>query len=272
MKMRKLAAPTSWDALLKQLWAGVLDRYSSEHRPYIAYRGLGKDFGDLRTGIQRLSDPHTHTGDTLRWLERRLVTTFGTYARDRLPDVFSDWDVLLLGQHYRLPTRLLDWTASPYVALFFATEEEKHLDAEGVIWCVYRHKTNKYLSSSLRRALKDQGGELFTLQTLKRRFTEGLHAFDKNRPSAPLWFEPPSIDTRIVNQYAYFSLMPGIETRQCEWFSRHSHTYRGVRVPSSMKREIRRRLDVINITERTIYGGLEGIARWLRHYYGGWRP
>jgi hypothetical protein len=266
--MNILNIPNTWDELNASLWRGSLDSYG-HYRPRIAFRGMAEDYGNLRTSLQRIGGPgKLHPASELSWRERRIIETFSTYARESLPAGFTDWDVILLGQHYRLPTRLLDWTSSPYVALFFATEDMAKFDRDGIVWCVSRVDTINTLPELLKQHLDSQSAKLFLLETLRTAFPGGLRQFDRDVPEeALIWFEPPSVSPRIVQQFALFSMMSGVDSEHWNWLQKHPTLHWGVPVPASLKMEIRQRLQVMNVTERTVYQGLEGIARWLGSFY-----
>ena len=56
------------------------------------------------------------------------------------PSPVSEWEWLTIMQHYQVPTRLLDWTESPLVALYFAIEN--HLDKDGALWILDPERLN----------------------------------------------------------------------------------------------------------------------------------
>jgi hypothetical protein len=82
-----------------------------------------------------------------------------------------------------------------------------------------------------------------------------------------LFFEPPSLDDRIVNQYALFSVMSDATQRFDEWLEGHEYTYNRIVIPGRLKWEIRDKLDSLNITERVLFPGLDGLSRWLKRWY-----
>lgn len=261
--------PKDWNDLNSMLWQRSIDSNTGKFKPYIAFRGLSEEY-DLKTSIQRLKDrrsPNSLEPIELAWRERRMIDTFRMYAQEHLSRNASDWEVLLLAQHHRLPTRLLDWTLSPFVALFFATENTAKWDKDGIIWCVSRLETTKLLPVELQVILKNNKSTLFSLEILQNHFPSLVQFDDVPKPTL-IWFEPPSINPRIINQYALFSVMTGVETSQTEYFENNPGLAWGVPIPKELKPEIHDRLQVINITQRTIYPGHEGISLWLKAFYG----
>jgi hypothetical protein len=82
-----------------------------------------------------------------------------------------------------------------------------------------------------------------------------------------LFFEPPSIDDRIINQFAFFSVMSEPTVRLDEWFRQHPGIARRIIIPAGLKWEIRDKLDQSNVTERVLFPGLEGLTAWLKRHY-----
>jgi hypothetical protein len=94
-----------------------------------------------------------------------------------------------------------------------------------------------------------------------------LRAFDRlGRRPFVVFLEPPSLDPRIVNQFALFSLMSSPRATLDEWLATHN-VARQIRVPAALKWEIRDKLDQLNINERVLFPGLDGLSRWLTRYY-----
>jgi hypothetical protein len=249
------------DALYEGSWSPGLQRYRS---PF-AFRGLPLDDLSLASSLVRLAEPGARQTDVRR-LELSLLRNFRKYAHAEARGTDSIWDWLALGQHRGLPTRLLDWTYSPLVALHFATESPIEFDEDGVVWCVNFVEANKRLPRQLRQLLQTEGSDTFTVEMLGR--FETLRAFDAlSRQPFVVFLEPPAIDRRILNQHALFSLMSSPTATLDDWLQEHPKLCRRVVIPAALKWEIRDKLDQANVNERVLFPGLDGLSRWLTRYY-----
>lgn len=250
----------SWRELHECLYEGSWQDYLGRYRSHYGFRGLQNVDYDLKTSLMRL-------GDGCEAVEAPLLRTFKKYAKRDITYNDSEWNWLALAQHHGLPTRLLDWTYSPYVALHFATANVERFDLDGVIWCLDHVKVREFLPDTLKAILKEERADAFTVEMLN----EGnvtLESLDKLSPEPFVMFlEPPSLDDRIVNQFALFSLMSHPTALLNHWLAAHPDLYRKIIIPASLKWEIRDKLDQANISERVLFPGLDGLSQMLKRYY-----
>jgi len=246
------------DSLYEGSWNPGLQRFRS---PF-AFRGEGRADRGLTSRLLRLANGHADA----RRLEQALLRNFRKYAHRAAAPGDSIWTWMALGQHRGLPTRLLDWSYSPLVALHFATEHPADLDTDGVVWCVNFIEANARLPPRLKRMLEREASDTFTADMLSRFGT--VSAFDTlTREPFVVFVEPPAIDDRIVHQLALFSLISSPAAALDDWLRDRPELYRRVVVPARLKREIRDKLDQANINERVLFPGLDGLSRWLTRYY-----
>lgn len=250
------------DLIFEQTYNAAIDRTRSSY----FYRGMRNVSYNLVTSLSR------NCKDAYVELERPLLENFINYVRNEDPTINeSIWKAMVIGQHYGLPTRLLDWTHSTLVALHFANSEDE-LDKlsrrDCVVWRIDLRDLNRNLPPKYKDYLDRKNTFVFPLDGLTE-IAENIEQYDADMGAdAMVCFEPPSLDQRIANQYSFFTAIPSGITNLEEFLDTHTeHTVKYV-IDKSLRWELRDILDQFNVNERMIHPGKAGIAKWLaRHYY-----
>ena len=248
---------TDWPMLMNVLFhdskAEDLDRFRSSY----VYRGLQDSNYNLSTALNRLGESH---------LEKHLLRNFKKYAQ-MTGENKSIWNWLALAQHHGLPTRLLDWTYSPLIALHFTCSNFMSFEKDGAIFAVNYVDTKPYLPKKLADIIEEEGSHVFTADMLDRGAKSLLELQQLKPAPFPVFFEPPSISERFVNQYALFSMLSNPNIILSDWLPQANVRSFKIIIPAHLKWEIRDKLDQSNINERVLFPGLDGLARWLKRHY-----
>lgn len=252
--------PQTFDELMAQLYAIPVDRHGRRRSDFV-YRGVDVSNWHLQTSLQRLGPSYVD-------VEEPLLRNFIKYCIDRGLASQTLLYKLAFAQHHGLPTRVLDWTTSPKVALHFAVGDETHYDKDGMIWSVDVTRIKSILPSKLLEILEGNRAFLFSVDMLEKvNSLKDLDGFGSCGPFL-LFFEPPSLDARIVNQAAILSVMPGANLDLEEFLMEHDEAVMRVIIRKELKWEIRDKLDQDQVNERMLFPGEDGTARWLKRYYG----
>ncbi|AIF48139.1 hypothetical protein HY57_13155 [Dyella japonica A8] len=209
------------------------------------YRGISDESYELISSLGRKTGENT--GGDVSTLERSLMTEFRRLTVPLLVNPpRTDFEWLFLAQHYGLPTRLLDWSTNPLVALYFAAAEGDTTD--GAFIHVQTAVTDQY-------ELFDPSTAQFTVE--HRAKPMGLFALQPHQGTV-IFVRPRYSDARYLNQKSVFACpadpftplrIPGIST---------------ITIPAKWKPEIRKRLRVLGISTSHIYPGLAGAASEIK--------
>ena len=137
----------------------------------------------------------------------------------------NDMEFLFLAQHYGLPTRLLDWTYNPLIALYFACCS--HNDKNGVVFQSYPFSHKVYSPDY-----------------------DDILNFDSYT-----YLIPNITDVRYKNQNGLFVLYPE------PWKDNFSHISIRFIIPSGVKKNIIEKLHKIGINQSFIMPSLDSLCR-----------
>lgn len=139
---------------------------------------------------------------------------------------------------------------------------------DSVLWKIDIEEFNSLLPINYSVALNREKAYLFTIEMLSK-IVNDLDEYDNDmQDNAMVLLEPPSIDQRIINQYSYFSIIPS-QIQDIEYFL-DAKTFKTEKyvIDRHLCWRVRDMLDQMNINERIVYPGLDGLSSWLkRHYY-----
>ena len=248
--------------MMEQVYRPDLKRYRSLH----IYRGMSNVDFDIVPSLRRVCK---HKAEQL---EPVILSNFTKYAALEDPSIeTSIWRQMILGQHHGLPTRLLDWSFSPLTSLHFALTEHNLDEMEthdSIVWRIDVNELHALLPEKYQRIMEKSQTTVFSLKMLQEA-CDSLEEYDAEMAdSAMLIVEPPSIEQRIINQYSFFSIVP-MGMRDVVRFL-DAYTDKTVRyiLKKEIRWQVRDLLDQLNVSERIVYPGLDGLSRWLaRHYY-----
>src|SRR3954471_6366395 len=218
--------PRSWRELDEAITDSEFGRHPAHARSTLVFRGLSRSCYSNVSSLARLDGDYPA-------VERHLIRNFRKYAHQAAPGP-TTWDWVALGQHHGLPTRLLDWTFSPLVALHFATATWP--EDEAVLCAVDVREAHARLPGSLREELDAERMLLVTTELLARHAPEpqDLDRLQEDEPFA-LFFEPPSLDERIVNQAAVLSVISDATCHMEQWLDAHPDAWRAWRISPELK-------------------------------------
>ena len=191
----------------------------------------------------------------------------------------NDWNNYFLMQHYGLNTRLLDWTESALVAIYFAVEDYSNPD-DSKIWILNPHKLNKSTSKLIKGFETGFSVIYFPQDTEKKNLfdndrkldLDGLHRkylmmdFENDEKAYPLAIYPYLFDERMKVQKACFTIF-GNQVNGLLNNPEKESFLKEIIIDGNKKKEIMEELRWLGISEESVYPGLGSTCKAIREKY-----
>ena len=213
----------------------------------LIFRGQRTD-RPLLPRLARLSDEKKLKGK-IKNIERLILNDF---KRGILPltefKPENNWDLLALAQHHGLPTRLLDWTYSALVGLWFTvnrppSKSEKGNFENGVVWILSTKVEDFKKENSKADPLDNRLTKIFRATVVSRRISAQAGLFTVHLINAQ-------------DKVYKFETTKNFKDRLTK-----------VTVPHTKFASIRRQLSILGVNSSTIYPDINGLSEYLEWRY-----
>jgi len=243
----------------------ILDEWTlpdAEWYPTLWFRGHGDTDWPLTPSWQRVRSTGKGLGE--EWYnEGTLLRDFSLRAPRYLQSVPANgWEWLFLMQHYGLPTRLLDWSESALIGLYFALRDHTGV-RDAAVWVLNPWWLNK--QSLGQYEIPPAGDPLLA---------DWAPQWDGHiKGVLPVAIKPVHATVRISVQKGFFTIH-GTERDALDRFTRKRQgdrpQLRKLIIPKASIDEMKRDLSIAGITETVIFPELDGLCREIKGgFFGG---
>lgn len=250
----------------------------SEKGSILYFRGQSRESWSVEPSVFR---------DEQLSLEHELIREAIRQKPDELANGLTNFERLTKLQHYELPTRLLDVTENPLIALYFACELET--ETEGAVYVTQTYPTRadslevQILSFIAHCDLK--GMTFRQLWSSMQKEGINLPHIEEGTDESPLdnyinmvkrnYFVRANLDNSRIRQQSGAFLLPGcirFLTQGNKWDSVLEKTDKclttefthKIIIPSELKQELLESLDMCNINEASVYPELDHQMRYIK--------
>lgn len=246
------------------------------------FRGQREFAWLLETSLDRATRVayRTDTGSGYYHLDRKteqskLIYPFQQQAHIHLQHLPLKNDLcswLAIMQHFGAPTRLLDWSKSPYVALYFALEEAPTEKNEtetpaSALWALDLDWLQKNCEKNL------QAENIFTVSN-SYLTSRKLNRMLKNMIDQPVVIpvEPLSANERMIAQQGLFLCNLHNMASFCQSLMKMMITQgipdqpviRKLKITSEVRFDLLKKLQKMNIHRASLFPGLDGVGKYLK--------
>lgn len=255
VEARNTITVTTWDHFVRQAAGFEAGHPLFQH--YI-YRGHAHAVWELHPSLNRDVQGSGMSGQEVIALEKGTLREFQRQAHLYLPQhkvhgekELSAWWVLM--QHHGCSTRILDWTRSAFVALYFAVVEER--DKDGAVWAVHIQTAVEGMKSRFQNYKPTERG------------VDSDHFWSPQADERLYILTPLTQTDRMGAQQYAFTISQkvlcdhGEILRAATGAPSEIHVFTKILIPAALKPECLRRLREMNVTARALFPGVDGLGR-----------
>ena len=233
---------------MKKSWIKFLDQISEASRNIVEpfFRGQAKASWPLLPSLGRR--------DYAKVMENNLFYDFLTHSSSLVERGLQSWDMLFMMRHHGLPTRLLDWTQSFSVALYFALESGSR---SGAIYVMNPFRLNKATinEETLWHPETDLPNSYYDyfIAENRKQFPGSTLAILANRTTA-----------RVIAQRAVFTIHADLDKNLEETCPAAVQKFP---IPRDALSDAKDFLQMAGVNHFSLFPDLDGLGTWLREYH-----